>query len=147
MSTRRTVHFLVIVTFLAAVWGFLNHMQSGLSVVQENLVVRTRFLVQQARSGDRETLARLAGRYCPPGGDAVRHKAQFERLWVILRDCEPRTASYAPRDSADSDPSHPNRQVLVQVKGKPGRPATLRLEWLRVDGTWYLQGYKLTRPA
>jgi hypothetical protein len=121
--------------------------QSGLGEVRQNLLIRTCFLVQQARGGDRENLARLASRYCPPNLTADKHKKQFERLWVILRDCEPNTAAYAGGSGPGGQPSDSFRQIQVQGKDGRGRRASVRLDWVRVDGMWYVQGYRLTTSA
>jgi hypothetical protein len=140
MSTGRMIRTFVLFAVVGGMGGYLNHLRLDLGQARGDLLLRTRFLIRQARDADVETKQRLFARYWLPGGDPAQQKAQFERLWSVLHECEPGSVAYASRAdvATEGGGAPPRRQVLLQRKDRQGKPATLRLEWVQMDGTWYI---------
>jgi hypothetical protein len=139
MLSGRIIRFVFLAAIMAAAWGYLDHVQNDLSQARSDLLTRTRFLVRQAQTADAETRERLYARYRLPDGDATQQKEQFEQLWSVLRACEPGTVAYADGTPAQDEASHPRRQVILQGKDEQGRPARVRLDWVRVNDMWYIE--------
>jgi hypothetical protein len=147
MSTGPMIRFLVFVAVAAGAWGYLSHLGNGMSTVRDDLVGRTRFLIRQAHTDDAESRARLAARYTLPSGDAAQAKAQFEELWAMLRLGDPGSVANSGPPSEPADPAHPRRQVIFRGRDEQGQPAWLRVDWVQIKGTWYVNGFKVVKPA
>src|SRR5438093_13245538 len=115
MLSGRIIRFVFLAAMMAATWGYLDHVQNDLSQARSDLLTRTHFLIRQAQTADAETMERLCARYRLPDGDPAAQKEQFERLWSVLRACEPGTVAYADGTSSPDERSH-SRRVMIQGK-------------------------------
>jgi hypothetical protein len=139
MTLGRIIRFSALFIILLSVWAYMNHVGQSMSQVREDPATRTRFLIRQAQSADSGTLARLAGRYRRPAEDLPPHPVDFAKLWPILRDGQPN--SVTPADPASPVNDATTRQVVFQGKDESGRPVKVRVDWVRLEGKWYLDGY------
>jgi hypothetical protein len=139
MLSGRIFRFVFLAAIMAVTWGYLDHLQGSLSQARSDLLTRTRFLIRQAQTADAETRERLCARYRVPDGDLDRQKQQFEQFWSVLRMCEPRTVAYAdgipPQDGRSL-----SRRVVIHGRDVQGRPSRVRLDWVRINDTWYIEG-------
>jgi hypothetical protein len=147
MSTGPMFRFLVFVAIAVGAWGYLNHLGRGMDSLRDDLVGRTRFLIRQAQSADTETLARLTARYAAPAGAPALQKAQFEGLWAMLRAGEPGSVTHSGPAPDASGPAHPRRQVTFRGRDERGQPASVRVDWVQIDRTWYVSGFNTVEPV
>jgi hypothetical protein len=141
MTLGRIIRFSALFIILLSVWAYMNHIGHSMSQARSDLLARTRFLIRQAQAGDAETLARLVARYRLPAHAVPPLPVDFNKLWPILRDGQPNTVAYA--DAASPQSAVAIRQVQFQGKDEKGQPAKVQLEWVQVEGVWYINGYQM----
>jgi hypothetical protein len=144
MTLGRMIRFIALFVIVLSVWSYMNHVGHSMSHVRDDLLGRTRFLIRQARSGDAETMARLAARYRRPADDVPPLPVDFGELWPVLREGEAGSAAYAEAAAPASSASTVQRRVVFRGKDEKGQPATVQLDWVRVDGKWYVEGWQVT---
>jgi hypothetical protein len=141
------IRYLIFVTVMASIWGYLGHLQSGLGQFRNDLLGRTRFFIRQARGGDAQTRERLFTRYRLPDGDTARQREEFERLWTLLRACDPETVAYADAAAATGGTTVARRQVAFQAMEEKRRAVTVRLNWVQERDKWYIDGHVLEQST
>lgn len=68
-----------------------------------------------------------------------------EKLWPLLRDAQPHTVGYTEPSAPQSAATTP--RVQFQGKDEKGQAAKVQLDWVQVDGKWYVETYALTPGA
>lgn len=136
MTLGRIIRFSALFIVLLSVWAYMNHVAHTMSQSRHDLLTRTRFLIHKAQTGDAETLARLAARYRLPAHDVPPLPVDFQKLWPILRGGQPHTVAYTDMSSPQS--AAITRQVQFQGKDESGQPAKVQLDWVQVEGKWYI---------
>jgi hypothetical protein len=145
MTLGRIVRFSALFIILLTVWAYMNHVGQSMSQVRDDLATRTRFLIRQAQTADADTLDRLAARYRRPADDLPPLPVDFAKLWPLLRDGQPNTV--IPADAAAPTSNDATRQVVFQGKDEQGKPAKVWVDWVQIQGKWYIGGYGRKAPA
>jgi hypothetical protein len=111
---------------------------------KNDLLLATRSLMGQAKKATFATQSSFYSRYRLPEGNPDRQEVLFQRLWAIFQDCQPQRADYGDRHrlKADDGRYHEHRQVIVTGRSLArGEPVTLRVEWVKQGGNWYIHDY------
>lgn len=137
MTPRRAAVYIAILLVPAMLYGFV---QAG----KNDLLLATRSLMGQAKKAREDTWAQFYVRYRYPLGDAGRQESLFAQLWSLFQDCTPESARYGDRTPhvGPDGRRRDRREVIVRGSTRAGDRVTLRVDWVRHAGGWYILDFR-----
>jgi len=121
----------------AMVYGFV---QAG----RNDLLLATRSLMGQAKKARDGTATQFYERYRFPLGGPGDQELLLLTLWERFRDCTPSAARYGARDrhTEPDGRARDRREVIVRGSTRTGDRVTLRVDWIRHAGGWYILDFQ-----
>jgi hypothetical protein len=137
MTPRRAAVYVALLIVPAILYAFV---QAG----RNDLLLATRSLMGQAKKADEGTWALFYQRYRFPAGNPGEQETLFHRLWERFQDCTPREARYGGRApfAGPDGRVRERREVVVRGSTRTGEGVTLRVDWVRHAGGWYILDFQ-----
>ncbi len=136
MSLRNLAILIVVMAVPLSLWIVMNEAKNDVRAL-------TATVARQVKKGDEEMFHRFFSKYRMPDEDPFEQETMFTGAWKALKDVLPDEVVYGDRKPvklADGH-DHQHRQVVLDGKDGAGNPLTVKLEWVLVQGKWYILGY------